>query len=190
MAAIAETIRRILVEPRRRRRTRSAEGHFRLITDEREIARSAALLAHYGNRPSVLVRQLLTDLWRMDATTLYVQVDRAVQPVELFIARHRRPQIVAAGQTFRVETNTCEPAPDGAYLVERQYRRLGFYEHPPAERVVVTLRIAAGLGHTCIVDIPHHVSHVTVVVNERVLAAAAQVPARGRMRYAAQPSVQ
>jgi hypothetical protein len=182
MAAIAQTIKRILTTPLRRQ-PQSAEGHFRIVRGERELMRFAFLLAHYGNRSVVMTQELLRCLWDLDTTALYVQLDRAASAADLVVTRSAGHRIVAIGQKFRVETQTHEPAPNGAYLVERQYRQLGVYETPPAERAVVVLRITAGAGRTYLVDVPHYVSHVTIVANDRVMTQAAPIARRGELRY-------
>jgi hypothetical protein len=182
MSALTTTVKRLLRRPRRLTR-RSAEGHFRVIRDEQQLSRSAFLLAHYGDGSPVMVQQLLATLWHLNSTVLYIQIQEVSSPADVVLSRHTGQRIVAAGQGFRVETETHEPAPGGAYLVERQYRQLGFYEVPPAERAVVALRITAGSGRAYLVDIPHYVSHTTVVANNRIVADAAPVPRRGERRY-------
>lgn len=179
MPSLAEAVRRILVRPGRLRRQRNGEAHFRVARSEDDVARSAALFAHCGRRSQAQVRQHLVELWDQGSTTLYVQFDNMPRSADLFVSRHKGPAIVASGQSFRAETVTEEPAPDGSYLVERQYRRLGFYETPPADRVVVALRVAAGPGKVYLVNVPPHVTHVTAVANDELLVAAAAMP-RGR----------
>jgi hypothetical protein len=182
MSPLVKAMKRLLQQPRRRAQ-RSAEGHIRIIRAEQQLARSAFLLAHYGDASPVVVRDLLATLWDLDSTTLYVQIQEAFSPADLVLSRQAGHRIVASGQKFRVETATHEPAPDGAYLVDRQYRQLGLYEVPPAERLIVALRITAGSGRTYVVDVPRYVSHATVVVNNRVVADAVVLPARGDIRY-------
>lgn len=182
MSPIAKAMKRLLRKPRRRAH-RSAEAHFRIIRDEQQLARSAFLLAHQGDGLPVIIQTLLTKLWKLNSTTLYVQIQGSTSPADLVLSRQSEHLIVATGQKFRVETATHEPAPDGAYLVEQQYRQLGLYETPPAEQAIVVLRIAAGSGRTYLVDVPSYVSHATVVVNNHLVADAAAVPPRGELRY-------
>ena len=179
---VAITMRRLLRRPLRRIQ-RSAEAHFRLIQHEHQLSRSAYLLAHYGDGSPVVVQTLLSRLWDLNSTTLYIQIQDLSSPAELVLSREPGHRIVATGQKFRVETATHEPAPNGAYLDARPYRQLGFYETPPVERTVVALRITAGSGRTYLVDIPPYVSHATVVVNNRTVSDAVEIPARGEIRY-------
>lgn len=132
---LMQTLRRVFRAPRLRRR--SARGHLELISTERDIARSAFLLADHGRRNAGFVQDLLQALWILDTTALYVQMDNARPGTEVVITRCSGHRVVATGQKFRVETQTHEPAPNGAYRVARQYRQLGFFERPPAERVIV-----------------------------------------------------
>ena len=178
---LAQTLRRVLRVPRLRQR--SAQGYLSLIRTDLEAERAAVLLAHHGRRNSSLVRALLQDLWRRDTTTLYVQVDGAPARANVIVTRSHGHQVVATGQKFRVETQTQEPAPNGAYRIARDFRQLGFYELPPAERILVVARIRAGASTVHLVDVPEYVSHVTVVINDRILSRAVRIPARGDIRY-------
>ena len=178
---LAQTIRRVLKAPRLRQR--SAEGYLNLIRNDHEVDRDAILLAHYGRRHRSLIRALLHDLWRLDTTALYVQVDAAASGATLVVSRRTGHYVVASGQKFRAEIQTHEPAPNGAYRTEKQYRQLGFYEYPPSERIIVTARIRAGTGKLHVVDVPNYVSHVTAVINDRILAAAAPIPATADLRF-------
>jgi hypothetical protein len=99
------------------------------------------------------------------------------------VTRSSRHHVVATGQRFRVEIQTHEPAPNGAYRIARQYRRPGFDEQPPAERVLVTARIRAGAGTVHFLDVLECVSHVTVVINDRILACAVSISDRREIRY-------
>jgi hypothetical protein len=141
------------------------------------------MLAHYAGGSPVVIQTLLQNLWILNSTTLFVQIHGSITPAELVLAHQAGHRVIATGQNFRAETSTYEPAPDGAYLVERQYRQLGFYEAPPSEQAVVVLRIAAGSGRTYLVDVPDYVSHATVVVNQRTLAEATLIPQRAELRY-------
>jgi hypothetical protein len=179
---LARTMRHVFRRARRRIQ-RSAEAQFRLIGDEKELARSAYLLAHYANGSPILVHSMLARLWALNCTTLYVHIHELSSPADVVLCRHSGQRVVASGQKFRVETEFHEPAPDGAYLVERQYRQLGLYETPPAERAIVALWITAGSGGAYVVDIPHYVSHATVVVNNRTVVDAVAIPTRGELRY-------
>lgn len=87
MPALAEAVRRILVLPGRLRRQRNGEAHFRVARSEDDVARSAALFAHYGERPQTQVRQHLAELWDGGSTTLYVQFDNMPRSVDLFVSR-------------------------------------------------------------------------------------------------------
>jgi hypothetical protein len=182
MPSIAKAVKRILRHPLRRRQ-RSAEGYVHIIRDEPQLARSASILAHYGAKSPVAVENILARLWSLKSTALFVQVEGSGPRAELVVSRRPGHQIIATGQKFRVETATCEPGSTGAYLVARQYRQLGFYETPPSEQAVVVLRIIAGSGRTYLVDVPHYVSHVTLVVNNRALVDTVPVPQRGELRY-------
>ena len=182
MSPLTKAVKRLLRRPGRPTQ-RSAEAHFRLIGDAQQLARSAFLLAHYGDGSPAVVQRLLTKLWELESTTLYVQVDKLSSAADLVLSRQGGHRVTATGQKFRVETATHEPAPDGAHLVERQYRQLGFYESPPAEQIIVALRIAAGSGQAYVVDVPHYVSHASVVVNNRIISDAVPIPARGEVRY-------
>jgi hypothetical protein len=177
---LAQTLRRVLRAPRLRQR--SAQGYLNLIRTDGEAERAEVLLAHYGRRSSSLVRALLHDLRRLDTTALYVQVDGAPTGASVVVTRSSGHHIVATGQKFRVEIRSHEPAPNGAYRIAREYRQLGFYEQPPAEGVLVTARIRAGAGMVHLLDVPDYVSHVTVVINECILANAVSIPARGDIR--------
>jgi hypothetical protein len=99
------------------------------------------------------------------------------------ITRRSGHSVVAAGQKFRAEVQTHESAPNGAYRIAREYRQLGFYEYPPSERVIVTARIRAGVGKVHLLDVPNYVSHVTVLINERIVANAVGIPASGDIRF-------
>lgn len=178
---LAQTLRRVLRVPRLRQR--SAQGYLSLVRTDVEAERAAVLLAHQGRRSNSLVRALLRDLLRLDTTALYVQVDGAPARAEVVVTRTSGHQVVATGQKFRVETETHEPAPNGAYRTAREYRRLGLYESPPAERILVVARIRAGVGTVHLVDVPAYVSHVTIVINDRILASAARIPAHGAIRF-------
>lgn len=182
MSPIARAMKRLLRKQGPLRK-RSAEGHFRTIRAEQQLTRSAFLLAHYGGGSPVVIQNLLAKLWDLDSTTLYVQIEKSLWSADLVLSRQPGHRIVATGQKFRVETATHEPAPDGAYLIQRQYRRLGFYEAPPAERALIALRIVAGAGRTYLVDVPHYVSHATIVVDNHTVADAMALPARGELRY-------
>jgi hypothetical protein len=182
MSPLVQIMKRLLRKSGRPSR-RSTEAHFRIIREEQGLARSAFLVAHYCDGSPASVQNLLAKLWDLNSTALYIHIHEASSPADLVVSRHSGHCIVASGQKFRVETETHEPAPDGSYLVERQYRQLGFYETPPAERSVVVLRIAAGSGRAYLVDVPHYVSHVTVVVNSRTVADAERIPPRGELRY-------
>lgn len=179
---LVQTIRRVLRTPQLRRR--SAQGHLNLIRTDTELDQSAVLLADHGQRNRVLIQHLLRQLWSLDTTALYVQVDNARPRTEVVVTPRSGHLIVASGQKFRVEAQTHEPAPNGAYLVAKQYRQLGFYEHPPAERAIVVARVRAGTGTVYLVDTPDYVRHVTVLINDRILANAAIIPDRGDIRCA------
>jgi hypothetical protein len=181
---LAQALRRVLRAPRAPRlRQRSAQGYLNLIRTDGEAARAAILLARYGRRNSSLVRALLRDLWELDTTALYVQIDGAPRRAELVVTRSSRHHVVATGQKFRVEIQTHEPAPNGAYRIAREYRQPGFYEQPPAERVLVTARIRAGAGTVHLLHVPECVSHVTVVINDRILASAVSISDHREIRY-------
>jgi hypothetical protein len=178
---LTQTLRRVLRAPRLRKR--SAQGYLNLIRTVSEAERAAVLLAHYGSRNNSLVRGLFQDLWRLDTTTLYVQVDGAPKSGNVVVTRRSGHHVVATGQKFRVEIQTHEPAPNGAYLIAREYRQLGFYEHPPAERVIVAARIRGGVGKVHLLDVPNYVSHVTIVINAYILANAVSIPSSGDIRF-------
>ena len=178
---LAKTLRRALKAPRLRHR--SAEGYLGLVRTDGEAERAVLLLARPSRREPALIRALLRDLWRLDSTTLYVQVDGARSGSNVVVTRRSGHNVVATGQKFRVEVQTHEPAPNGAYRIAREYRQLGFYDYPPSERVIVTARIRAGAGRVHLLDVPSHVSHVTIVMNEHILANAARIPASGDVRF-------
>lgn len=178
---LAHTLRHVLRAPRLRQR--SAQGYLNLIRTDDEAEGAAVLLAHHGRHSDSFVKALLQDLWRLETTTLYVQVDNAPEGANLVVTRRSGHHVVATGQKFRVEVRTHDPAPNGAYRIAREYRQLGFYEHPPAERVIVTARIRSGVGKVHLLDVPNYVSHVTVVINDYILAYAASIPASGDIRF-------
>ena len=178
---LAQALRLVFRAPRLRQR--SAQGYLNLIRTDVEAERAAVLLAHHGRRNRSLVRALIRDLWRLDTTALYVQVDGAPPRANVVVTRSSGHQVVATGQKFRLQTQTQEPAPNGAYRIAREYRQPGFYEQPPAERILVVARIRAGVGTVHLVDVPEYVSHATVLINDRILASAVRIPARGDIRY-------
>jgi hypothetical protein len=181
MPSIVATMKRILRRPLGRRQ--AGECHFSIIRDEAQLVRSSYLLAHHTDGSAPAIEELLMRLWGLNSTALHVEVQDAWVPADLVVSRHASAAIVARGYGFRGEAATSEPAPDGAYLDEREYRRLGFYEVPPSEQAIVVLRMVAGSGRMYLIDVPHYVSHVSIAVGNRVLANAAEVPARGELRY-------
>jgi hypothetical protein len=183
MPALATAVKRLLQNPLRRT-PRAAEAYFQILATEPQLTRSAFLLAHHGGGLPAEVQRRLSKLWDLGSTGLYIQASDAWPAADIVVSRHSGQRIVAMGRGFRVETETHEPAPDGAYLTERQYRQLGFYERPPAERAVVALRVSGGSDRACFVDVPHYVAHVTLVVNGRLLADAVPIPHHGKLLYA------
>jgi hypothetical protein len=180
-AAVRSLVRRVL--GRERKRPRSARGVLRVVRREVELPAASIVLARLSPAPVAFLRERLGRLFAIDATTLFLQIDRASRPFDVVLTPHAGTRLVATGQKFRVETETEEPAPDGAYLVERQYRNLGFYEVPPDERALIVLEIHGGSGRTYLVDYPPYVRHATVVVDGRPLAQEVALPARGQLRY-------
>jgi hypothetical protein len=183
MPALATAVKRLLRSPLRRRH-RSAEARLLSIRDEQQLSRHAFLIAHNGGGSPRAVQHALQQLWDLGGASLYVHLLDASSPTEVVIARHRGHRVLAMGEGFRIEADTHEPAPNGAYLTERQYRQLGFYERPPVERAVVVLQVTTGGGRMCLVDVPAHVGHVTVSAYHRVVADGVAIPPRGELRYA------
>jgi hypothetical protein len=177
---LAQSIRRVLRTPGVRRLTRRpAEGRLHLVRTEAELSRSAFSLAHAGGADPLRVHGLLHTLWTLDDTTAYVQVVGAAHRARVVVTRVPGHRVIVASGEFRAELQTEETAPNGAYLTERQYRRLGHYAEPPADRVIIVAAIRAGIGGEHLVDVPDYVSHATVVMNHRVLADATVIPPAG-----------
>lgn len=186
MAVLTRSIRRLIERPLRRPRT--ARGIFRVVRDERAIWRESWLLSRRAGDSAAEIDARLRSLWDLNTTALYVQIYNLEVPVEFVLARHSGNRVVAAGQTFRIETETQHTAPDGAYLQEREYRQLGFYEPAPLERALILLQIRAGSGFTYVVDLPPYVTHATVLVGEHMLENRRLVEPRFYRRYAVQRS--
>ena len=183
MATIVDTVRRVI---RRRRPLRlHTLGDFTIVRDDVALENVAARLAEYREESMPAVRARLRALWQLDTTTLYVHVEGAPANAKVVITPRSSRKIVAHAQRFSIETETEEPAPDGSYLTQREYRRLGFYEQPPAERAIVVLRLEAGAGSTYLVDVPPYVRRATVVVNGRLLGSCVAIPESGDLRYGA-----
>ena len=184
--ALARAVKRVLRRPRRGT-PRRAQGHVSIVYDEEQLSRAAYALALYTARRPTAVQDLLRSLWNLGTTTLFIQIEEISSPAALVVARCSGQTIIAAGSGLRVKTETHEPAPDGAYLVHRQYRHLGLYENPPTERAIVLLRIVARSGPVFVVDVPHYVSHISVIDHARTIADTIPVPERGELRLAVGP---
>jgi len=182
MAVLSKSIRRLVGRPLRRPRT--AQADFRIVRDENAIWRESWLLARHAGDSAAKIDARLRSLWDLNTTALYVQIYSLEVPLEFVLTRHSGKRIVAAGQKFRIETETQHTVPDGAYLQDREYRRLGFYESAPLERALILLRIRAGSGFTYVVDLPSYVTNATVHVGGHMLEDARLVPPRFYRRYA------
>ena len=181
MAVLSTSIRRLIERPLRR--SRSAEAIFRIVRDESAIWRESVRIARHSGVSAAVIDTRLRSLWDLNTTALYVQIYDVDVPVEFVLNRHSGKRVVASGQKFRVEAETLHAAPDGAYLEDREYRQLGFYESAPLERALVLLPIRAGSGFTYLVDLPSYVTHATVVVGESMLEDARLVPPHFYQRY-------
>lgn len=126
-------------------------------------------------------RRWLEALLARDTTTLLVQAD-GYPGGDLVLARTGGAKVIASVGDRFVEAETWEPSANGAYLVERQYRQLGFHEVPPSERALILVQFANGAS-TYRVDVPGYVERATVVVDRRLLAADVELPATGELRY-------
>jgi hypothetical protein len=166
-----------------RPRRRPAEGSFRVLQTQTDIEAAAAALALRGGPPAGATKDWLARLHAHDATTLFVHVARPLHSFELAISPRGGTKATACGSGLHAEAETGEPSPDGAYLDDREYRRLGFYETPPAERTVLLLEIEAGAGRVFLVDTPAYITHASVAIAGRLVASAVAIPAKGELRY-------
>ncbi len=112
MPVLSKSLRRLLGRPLRR--THSAQAIFRTVRDERAIWRESWLLSRRAGDSAAEIDARLRSLWDLNTTGLYVQIYNLAAPVEFVLTRHSGNRIVAAGQKFRIETETQHAAPDGA----------------------------------------------------------------------------
>jgi hypothetical protein len=184
--ALARAVKRVLRRPRRGN-PRPAEAHISIVYEEEQLSHAAYWLALYTVRNPAGVRDSLSNLWNLGTTALFIQFEEISSPAELVIARCSGDTIAVTGPGLSLKTETHEPAPNGAYLVHRQYRHLGLYENPPGERAIVLLRIVPRSGAVFVVDVPHYVTHFSVIEHSNTIADTLPVPERGELRLAVGP---
>jgi hypothetical protein len=168
----------------RRHGVRRQAGHatIRVLRTDSEIAAAAILLARRSAVSPKEARSRLEALFARGTTTLYVQIGQ-LTPAGLVLRRSAGTKLVASAGDRHFEAETREPSPNGAYLVERQYRRLGFYEVPPSERAVILVQFERGQEVSFRVEVPAYVEWATVVGNGVLLASEVELPGTGELRY-------
>lgn len=172
---------------RRTARVRRTRGVVRILRGESEIGSAVRTLARGDARESNVVPRRINDLYAHDGTTLYLHIEQKRRPFELVLTRTDATKLIASASGMRLEAETEEPAANGAYLVERQYRRLGFYDRPQVDRAVIFVRIAPGNAPLYLIDYPPYVQFATIVINGEVLEAGVSLSAGKDARYRVSP---
>jgi hypothetical protein len=169
------------------RRARSATvtaAAVALARTDVELRREAILAAREVGISTGLVEHWLRELHGTGAPALFVAIGGVRgQPVpELLVTPRHGHEVVVTVRGRQARVTFEEPAPNGAYLHRREWRRLGHYERPPGEAVVAVVRAAHVTAGPCIVDVPEYVRYATVFIHGSLQACVEEIPVRGELR--------
>ncbi|MGH7468268.1 MAG: hypothetical protein ACRENP_09805 [Longimicrobiales bacterium] len=178
---IKPLLRRVLLQTARK--TRPAASSIRVIRHRSEIMETALRMARNSACSPHLVSTCLDRLFALDTTTLYVHVTQPRRPFEIVLEPHDTPRVVVALRKHKLEIETEDPAPNGAYITAREYRRLGFYEVPPIERALIVVELQFRSEPTFLINYPEYVMHATIVANGRPVAGAVALAGASEQRF-------